>query len=178
MYQGFVNSLHSRCNRGMGFQRCSQDTPVPVAKPFSFNDMRQYDIQVPNGEEVPMGCEYLMSNSLRGNTFTCMDGTVLDINSGKVLKKGNVCEKDGVWSERTMNMNCSYGKTWTNDAENPFAPHAESTLGDDDIEYRKYSEIKNREVIGNMTEEQKRLLKDLDDGLIMRKTRLTEVQDL
>lgn len=47
-------------------------------------------------------------------------------------------------------------------------------FGREDIEYAKMSERKNAELLRNMTDKQKSMLKSLDDGEIFRLSKLVE----
>jgi len=44
----------------------------------------------------------------------------------------------------------------------------------DDMEYQRYSEMKNRELRDNMNDIQRKLLSDVENGLFNSKTRLIE----
>jgi len=65
---------------------------------------------------------------------------------------------------------------WNNDEINFFDPtHTKETaagLSRDDIEYAKMAEKENKKLQDNMTDEQKKMLADLESGKILRLTKL------
>lgn len=173
-----------------GYVKISRD-PSKLTVPdttIDFNQIQQMQKQltVPHKNEVPYGSESMASAGFCRDTslFKCMDGTVLDVKSGKIVYSPNKSKTfygnpnqyinqctTPEW-ERTPTIDellakvDSYAKTQS----------SSYTLSKEDIQYWKIAEEESKKLEQSMTDEQKQLLKDLADGKIFTPSKL-ELED-
>jgi hypothetical protein len=179
----YTSNIYSNNNSGWsgrGFTRCSQNTPVPNAKPFSMDNKQYWDnVTVPNGEVVPMGCENMMHMMPQFNDdlFQCPDGTLISKSTGKILRD-NTKLTDFPSRKMTMKNFASDYKTWNDREIFDFKPNrrneCDNQMSNDDIAYSEMSKRENEKLKNNMSDLQKRLLADLENGFITKKTRLID----
>ena len=161
-----------------GFRRCSQSAPVPRSKPFSIEDFQEsQSLEVPCQNQVPMGCEGIMSMMPEYNSdiFQCPDGTLISKSTGKILRD-NTKSMDFPGEKMRMMDTGSISKEWNDeeitDLDMSHQREREAGLSREDIEYAKISEIESRNLEANMTDFQKKLLADLESGNILQKSKL------
>ena len=178
-----TSNIYSNNNSGWsgrGFTRCSQNTPVPKAKPFSMEAKQYWDnVTVPNGEAVPMGCEHMMHMMPQFNDdlFQCPDGTLISKSTGKILRDNTKTSEFP--SEKMRMMKTPTEDNCWNDREiysfNPIKRNNINVgLSKDDIEYAEFSKKENEKLKNNMSDLQKQLLSNLENGGIFKNTKLVE----
>lgn len=162
-----------------GFRRCSQSTPVPRSKPFlAIEDFQKsQSLEVPCQNQIPMGSENRLAFDPQFNpdVFQCPDGTLISKSTGKILRD-NTKSTDFQGQKMRMMNTRDLPREW-NDREimslDPVRQkETEAGLSRADIEYAKISEVENRKLENNMTDFQKKLLADLENGKILKKSGL------
>lgn len=161
-----------------GFKRCSQSAKVPYSKPFSIEDFQrqQQSLEVPCQNQIPMGAEGKMAMMPQYNSdiFQCPDGTIISISTGKIIKDNlNNQNQSG---EKMRWVKSPSEKTWNDNEIMNLIPHNQNEVGlsKSDIEYSRISEIQNKKLKDNMSDLQKNLLADLENGNILKKSHFVE----
>lgn len=181
-----ANPLNSRV-MGNGYSswvgtafRKDGNLSVPVPKPYV--PQNPHSLKIPSGNPVPMGSEHLMAFEPRYNKdlFQLSDGTLISKSTGRIVRRGTEYGSSlECWGNRKIGNPFGSGNTSWNELDglplnmDPYERRmAEAGLSREDIEYAKRSEIENKKLLANMNEEQKRLLKKLENGKITKPSRL------
>jgi hypothetical protein len=156
------------------------NSSVPIPKPYVPGNHET--LEVPSGNPVPMGSEHLMAFEPRFNSvlFRLSDGTIISKSTGKIIRNGTESGRNPeCWGSRKIDNPFERHQVSWNDLDklplqmNPFERKmTEAGLSSEDIAYAKRGEIENRKLLASMTEEQKRLLKKLENGEITKPSSL------
>jgi len=153
------------------FQRNPNATLPKRVPPTSREFQEQQDsIHVPQSNGV--GCRDL------GEYFTCADGTILNIRTGKVVTDPRVLmARDGEWNIPSIERHGATAE-W-NDAEinslgesDPMSP----VISKEDASYWKMAEEESEKIMSNLNDVQKKMLSDLDGGKITKPCGLVDVK--
>ena len=121
--------------------------------------------------------------SFNGDLLRLSDGTLISKSTGRVVKNGaEEGSSAGCWGNRKIgNPFGVQGASW-NDLDrlplnmDPMERRmVEAGLSPEDIEYARMCEAGSRNLVANMSDEQVRLLKKLENGEITRLSRLTPI---
>jgi len=185
----FANPLNSRV-LGNGYSswtgsafRKGIDLKVPIQEPYV--PQNPQSLRIPSGNPVPMGSEHLMAFDPRYNRdlFQLSDGTLISKSTGRIVRKGTEDGSSlGCWGNKKIGNPFESQNTSWNELDrlplnmDPYERRmTEAGLSKEDVEYAKRGEIENRKLLANMSEEQIRLLRKLENGEITKPSRLIPV---
>lgn len=108
-----------------------------------------------------MGCENSLDilPHINPDIHQCPDGTLISISTGRIIRDNT----------KTAEFPKMRTATHMGDIRDWNSPSVDSGgLSDCDIQYARMAEIENRKLRNSMTDEQKKMLSDLENGKIFR----------
>lgn len=117
-----------------------------------------------------MGCENGLDilPYINPDIHQCPDGTLISKSTGRILRDNTkTAEFPG---SRLRHKTIDRTPDW-NDRNMSFG---NGSLSMDDIQYARMSEVENRKLRNDMTDEQKRMLSDLENGEIFKLSKLKD----
>ena len=168
-------NINKQMNSGFYINR-NCDLHVPQAKPYIPQDDNlntQYDnLHVPN--QLPLNSPAVLNTFQTSRFVTLPDGTVIDMVARKVVKDPNTTP--GCWGSGKLSRPKETESMWTDEdiygQKQLFGSVQDTGLSKNDIEYNRMKQEQDKKLVSNMSDEQKRMLANLDS--ILGKSKLIE----
>lgn len=186
-HQKYISSFKSFLNRTNNPKSLTVPESQPYAGMFSYSNNSGSNLQVPNSDipyydsPIPIGTGFIQNSSY----FRCSDGVIIDLNTHKIVHDPNVkFKRAGYWNdpnETTSNPNIDscWGRTETIEqimakVDNHDGTYNDPNLSPTDIKYWKKAKEESLKLQQNMTDEQKKLLDQLQSEQFFPMTKLVE----